>query len=138
MKYCISFGILMILSCTSCSSQNIDKEKERLLALTEMPENIYPFETYDEWYPNGDGYFLARYRLNKGNFIDIKNRIKKLSGVKKLPFGDEIIDNLIYEYVDEEDQGLYYLEFNKNDKRDIHMILLDETKGELIFMISYQ
>ncbi|MGD1961871.1 MAG: hypothetical protein ACFB2Y_23655 [Fulvivirga sp.] len=137
MRYFLVTAIFFSLN-LSCSSQNIEQEKTELLSAIELPEDLYPIESLEEWYPNGDGYFLARYELEGAIFESAKSQIKKVEKINNLPFGDEIIDDLIFDYVEEDDNGYYLLNYNRNDPRDIKMIVLNETKNELIFLISYQ
>lgn len=137
MRYFLIAAIVFLLS-TGCSSQDIEKEKTELLTAITLPEDLYPIESLEEWYPNGDGYFLTRYELKESIFNDVKSQIKQVKEIRDLPFGDDIIDNLIFEYMEEDNKGYYYLNYNRNDPRDIKMIVLNETKKELIFFISYQ
>ncbi len=56
-----------------------------------------------------------------------------------MPFaGDVFIDNLILEFVEEDDDGVYLLENDEVDPRDMRLIVLNRTKMELIIMSSRQ
>lgn len=139
MRFYLVTIMITFLYSTSCSSQSVEEEKERLFSVVTLPEEIYPIETLEDWYPNGDGYYLSRYELKDDKiYSQVRNQLKSNESFKPLPFGDEIIDDLIFEYVDENDEGYYYLIFNRNDPRDIQMIVLNTTKKELLFLISYQ
>ena len=136
--YYVIIGLL--LSSISCSSQSIDDEKKELLSTVSLPQEVRPVETTEEWYPNGDGYYLSRFSLKDDEvYYHVVDELKlDHNNLRSLPFGDEILDNLIFEYVDDNDEGYYSLIHNKNDQRDIKMIVLNDTKRELIFFISYQ
>lgn len=63
MKYILVTTLTLVLN-TGCSAQNVEKEKAELLAAIKLPENTHSIESFEEWYPNRDGYYLARYILD--------------------------------------------------------------------------
>lgn len=137
MRLVLSISIFCLY--TGCYPQNRDTERSELLSVVELPRDLKPIEETNEWYPNGDGYYLARFLFeDKKSLKDIKSQLLAISNINELPFGDEIIDGLIFEYLEDEDEGLYLLNFNRKDPRDIKLIVFNETRKEIIFLLSYQ
>jgi len=103
-----------------------------------LPTLLEPIEVRDELLPNGDGYLVHRYSIDENLYTNILNQFEK-DKIRKLPFADDIfIDNLIYEFVDDSDQGDYTITSDKEDPRDIMVVVLNSTKKELIIFNSKQ
>ena len=140
MRKSILLTLLFVVFIISCKSQNeADSIIKELQSEVKLPSSLKPIETLSEWFPNGDGYDLIRYEItDQPLFARINHQFKSDPRYMALPFGNEIIDDFIFEYVNQADHGLYRLEYNKNDQRDIKMVVLNTTKKELIFFISFQ
>lgn len=131
--------ITLYVSFVSCSNKKRNLE-ERIVQLktvggVNIPVALEPTEIIDELLPNGDGRLLHRYLINEALYEDISNQLT-MEG-RPLPFAENVyIDNIVYEYLDENDRGVYKLVNDQEDPRDIHLIILNETRMELIILIS--
>jgi hypothetical protein len=127
--------ILALFITSNCSSPERKYERFSFFSAVRIPRNLYPIEELEEWCPNGDGFYLARFLIEDETLVqNLKNDILGNNG-QDLPFEGEIIDDLIIEYLDKSDQGYYLLNIDQNDPGDIKLIVLNLTTQELIFLI---
>lgn len=133
------FIALFILSCSGDKSQiKTEKMEMKIVGGIHLPISLEPKEILEDWLPNGDGYLIHRYSIEKSIYNEVFNQLKNESA-HDLPFEDDVfIDNLIYEFVDDTDQGVYKLINDEEDHRDMMLIVLNGTKMELIIMHSRQ
>lgn len=135
MRLIILLSVITFL--TFCSRKKDDVNIKNIAGIN-IPENIEPAEIRNEILPNGDGYLVHRYSISVKMYEDFENQLRTL-GVSELPFSDTIfVDNLIFEFVNENDEGLYRIINDEEDPRDILLTVLDKSKMELIIMLSKQ
>jgi hypothetical protein len=127
----IGFGCVLALSCL------VKSERTKFVGGIEIPEALVASVTSEEWLPNGDGYRVHVYDLDDKKTIDnILHRLEAL-GSKPLPFGtNEVIDNLIYDYMEEGELGSYLLQNDAEDPRDALLVVWNSTRGQLIVFLS--
>lgn len=78
---------------------------------------------------------MHRYKIDEGLYDEIAFQ---LGEHKNLPFAvEDVIDNRIYDFMDDEDSGIYRVWNDKEDPRDALLVVLDRTRMELIIMLSH-
>lgn len=100
-----------------------------------LPDSLIAFDIVDETYSNGDGYLVHRYKIKEKNITELRLQRE----FTRLPFKrNEVIDNRIYDYINDGDQGFYSVNhFDKEDPRDQVIILLNSTRMELVIFMTF-
>lgn len=125
-----AFRMLILLILVSC----VDKKE----VVEDFPTpDLIPFETMEEWYPNGDGFKVVRYRLSELQLKEAEKWIKKLD-YRNLPISDDMMDQLIFDYIGEQDEGWYVSEQNPDDPRDVEVVIVNRSRAEFVSFISIQ
>ncbi len=122
--------ILMLVFCCN-------KQEKCCNTLASLISGLHPVETVEDSYPNGDGFKLNRYSLSQKECSQAERLIKDLKYMT-LPIGDSIMDDLIFDYVSDDDEGWYVSEHNPDDERDVRLVLVNKSRLELIIFESYQ
>ncbi len=141
MKTILYFAILSLFF--RCG-QTTRTKKEQTLSTKEVagilvPNSIVLLDSASEFMPNGDGYLIYRYLIDESLYSDISQQLKKKENIRSLPFkNDDVIDNLIFDFVGEKDEGSYFLENDNEDPRDILLVVLNKSKMHLVVMASRQ
>jgi hypothetical protein len=100
-----------------------------------LPDSLIAFDVVDETDGSGDGYLVHRYKIKEENISELKLQREFYS----LPFKkNEVIDNRIYDYLDEGDQGYYSVSrFDREDPRDQMIVVLNSTRMELTILMTF-
>ncbi|MBX2897711.1 MAG: hypothetical protein KF763_19880 [Cyclobacteriaceae bacterium] len=100
-----------------------------------LPDSLIAIDIVDESDDSGDGYLVHRYKISEENISELKLQRE----FSRLPFKrNEVIDNRIYDYLDEGDHGYYsVIRFDKEDPRDQMIVLLNSTRMELTILMTF-
>jgi len=112
-------------------------EPKKIVADIALPITLEPFEVHDEWLSNGDGLLIHRYHLDATLYEDIEKQLNKAKA-SKLPFAVNLdVDNKIFDFIDDNDQGLYLITYDPEDDGGSTLVVLNYSKMELTVLMSY-
>ena len=137
MKHLLSLVLVLLLFAVSCK-QSVDKT----IAFFGVHISGIEYEIidkYNRWIPfNGNGESYLQLSLSKMDNDGVKQIAEQMinNGAQELPLKnrDIIISDRLNHYYSYED-GLYILKVDSTDARDYYLMILDETKKEIIILI---
>jgi hypothetical protein len=129
----MNFILVLVIAVWQCSpKQSSDK-----FPWITIPEGATAVNSYEESFPNGDGYRMVIYSLDMDAMKNIEDQLNGLHS-NPLPITNEVIDDVVYKHLRDTDHGSYKIEHNKNDVRDIYLVILNKTQNSLLLLVSFQ
>jgi len=128
----IAFISFLLLSCQPNKKESFNTVEVGGLIL---PDTLIASEQVKEMHPNGDGYLLYNYKINR----KLIEEVRPQKDFASLPFKqNEVVDNRIYDYLSDQDEGYYIIRhLDDNDPRDQMVVVLNVTRMELTILMVY-